>query len=99
MRVLDLSTRCYLNYFQHIELGRWLVITSHDQNILEALVVISTVLGCAVTHAVELVALKGANYLARIEGACALTSIRVEERLCVAGVCSLRGWETKFLTK
>jgi len=75
------------------------VLAFYNQYILEALVIASTVLGWAVAHAVEGEAFQSRTYLARLEGTSTLTGICIQQSLDVASVCSLRRWETVFLTE
>ena len=52
--VFDLCTRSHFNHFEYVELGCRVLFTFHYENILEALVVFSTVFCRTVTQAVKL---------------------------------------------
>ena len=52
--VLDLGTRSHFNHFEYVELGCGVLFTFHDKNILEALVIVSTIFCRAITQTVKL---------------------------------------------
>ena len=77
--VLDLRARRDLDDLENVELGGWVFLTLHHENILEALVVLSTILGRAIAKTVELEAFQSLYNTTRIEGAGTLTGIRIEQ--------------------
>jgi len=97
--ICDLLGWCDFNDLKKVEFGCWVLFTLHDQNVLEALVVRATVQRLAVAHAVEFEVRKCFANGTWVEGAAALNRICIKQRLDVACVRRLAGWEAVLFTK
>ena len=84
----DLRSRNLLNHFEKIELTAWVLVSTHNQNVFEALVIFSTVKCFTITHTVELEAFKSFDNFWWIEGTSIFTCIGIQKSLYVASVSS-----------
>ena len=78
-----------LDDLQKVKVVLRVFFTTHDQNVFEALVIIGTIQGRTVAHAVELEPFEGFDNRTRVEAASAAHCICIEYRLNIAGVCCL----------
>ena len=81
--ILNLSARCDLNDFQRVVFVCRVFFALHNKHVFEALVVIATVSGRTVAHAVEIKVFERFDNTARVECARTLDRIRIKQRLCI----------------
>ena len=74
------------NDFNEVEFVLWVLFAAHDENIFEALVIVSTVQCLTVAHAVEFKAFQSFGNRTWCEGTSTLNSIRIQKRLHVCCV-------------
>ncbi len=87
--VLNLSAGNHLLDLEHVERGGRVLVTAYHQDILECLMIFSTVLSVAVAAAAELMTFQLLDYLRWVEGTGTLTGICILQGLNVAGLSCL----------
>ena len=94
--ICDLVNRCDFDDFQQVEFVFWVFFTLHDQHVLEALVVSTTVKCLTVAQAVEFKVFQRFSNRTWVERPSACNRVRIQQCLHVSCVRSLRWREAVF---